>query len=115
MLSKGFLKLTQDAPRLHSSILLQLRTGHAPLNSHLYRIGRAESPLCPGCGQSEETVRHFLLTCTASASQRDAILRPDRRAYRYLRTLLTDPKVVPKAVKFALASKRFKPGWTAAT
>ena len=34
--SKAFQSLVRDIPRCHASILVQLRTGHAPLNRHLH-------------------------------------------------------------------------------
>ncbi|KAG2742523.1 hypothetical protein P692DRAFT_201795598 [Suillus brevipes Sb2] len=47
--SKGFAKLAEKLPRCHASLLIQLRTGHIPLNKHLHRISKAPSPLCPSC------------------------------------------------------------------
>ena len=43
----------------------ELRTGHAPLNHHLARIGKAPSPACPNCDAAFETVHHFLFMCPA--------------------------------------------------
>jgi ribonuclease HI len=60
-----YLWLTSSLPRNQSSLLFQLRTGHAPLNKHLYRIKRADSLMCPKCKDQEETVMHFLLKCPA--------------------------------------------------
>ncbi|KAI0365283.1 hypothetical protein BV20DRAFT_909194, partial [Pilatotrama ljubarskyi] len=50
--------------------LTHLRTGHAPLNDHLHRIGRADSPLCPACMTARETVIHHLIQCPACRRQR---------------------------------------------
>lgn len=55
---------TQDA-----LILVQLRTGHFGLNSHLARIRKADSTRCQ-CGAEEETVRHFLFQCLQSSEPR---------------------------------------------
>lgn len=63
--SSAFQKLIRDIPRRHASILVQLRTGHVPLNKHLYRIGCADSPTCPACEGGQESVLHFLVTCPA--------------------------------------------------
>ncbi|KAJ5300187.1 hypothetical protein N7508_007430 [Penicillium antarcticum] len=59
--------------REKASILAQLRTGHARLNGHLHRIGKAESDLCE-CGIERETVPHFLLQCTRWNEQRRALI-----------------------------------------
>ena len=48
-----------------TSIVTQLITGHAPLNKHLHRIGKAGLPLCPSCHEHEETIPHFILHCPA--------------------------------------------------
>jgi ribonuclease HI len=45
MPSKHFLQDIEDLPRPHPSILLQLRTGHAPLNYFLHKIGQVQSHL----------------------------------------------------------------------
>jgi hypothetical protein len=44
---------------------MQLRTGHAPLNKHLHRIGCVDSPICPACEEAQETVLHLLIACPA--------------------------------------------------
>lgn len=55
--SKHFLKLTSNLPRRrHASILMQLRTGHLPLNHHLHQIGKLGAPTCTSCGEDGETV-----------------------------------------------------------
>lgn len=43
----------------------QLRTGHAPLNHHLHRIGAWGTPFCEHCVGKRETVFHFLMSCSA--------------------------------------------------
>ncbi|KAK0460798.1 hypothetical protein IW261DRAFT_1298396, partial [Armillaria novae-zelandiae] len=43
-----------------ASILTQLRTSHANLNAHLFRIKATASPNCTTCNVPE-TVSHFLL------------------------------------------------------
>ncbi|KAJ5555849.1 hypothetical protein N7535_008280 [Penicillium sp. DV-2018c] len=45
-----------------ASILNQLRTGHARLNSFLARIGASAEEKC-SCGHATETVKHFLFEC----------------------------------------------------
>ena len=45
-----------------ASVLAQLRTGIARLNSYLFHIEAATSDQC-ACGQARETVEHFLFRC----------------------------------------------------
>jgi hypothetical protein len=68
--SHGFQKLITQLPRKHASVLIQLRTGHAPLNRHLHKIGKVTSALCLACGEREEMVHHFLFICYAHNSHR---------------------------------------------
>jgi ribonuclease HI len=106
--SKKFIQATKDWPRLHTSILLQLRTGHAPLRKHLHRIGKVDSPLCPYCQLEDETVLHFLVKCPALATKHDNFFALFFRNARKASFLLTNAKAMKQVVKFALASKRFQ-------
>jgi ribonuclease HI len=56
------------------SILSQLRTGMARLNSYLYRINAAPTDLCE-CGQARETVEHFLFRCSKWVAFRTEMLQ----------------------------------------
>ncbi|KAG2029191.1 hypothetical protein BDR03DRAFT_881577 [Suillus americanus] len=58
--SNHFNKLADDYPRKHATLLIQLRTGHIPLNKHLHRISRSPSPTCPACEEREESVHHWI-------------------------------------------------------
>jgi ribonuclease HI len=57
-----------------ASILAQLRTGMAPLNGYLHRIGATESDQC-ACGQAKETIKHFLFRCTRWTTHRMQMLQ----------------------------------------
>ena len=62
--SRAFMKLTKNASKKNTSIYTQLRTGHIPLNKHLHRFKRSDTPLCLQCdGSCMETVHHFLFDC----------------------------------------------------
>ncbi|OBZ72553.1 hypothetical protein A0H81_08075, partial [Grifola frondosa] len=63
--SKKYEKLIGKLPRRQANILFQLHTEHIPLQKHLHRIWKADSPLCLSCLAALETVHHFLLTCPA--------------------------------------------------
>lgn len=68
--SKRYSKNIATLSRQQASLLTQLRTGHIGLNHHLFRINRAESPLCPACESARETVLHFLIECPAHRKAR---------------------------------------------
>jgi hypothetical protein len=91
------------------SILLQLRTGHAPLCKHLHKLERHVSPMCPYCKQEEETVQHFLVKCPALVVTHNRFFFVFLCDFRKVSFLLTNLKAMKQVVKFALASKCFKP------
>ncbi|KAJ3740269.1 hypothetical protein DFH05DRAFT_1376130, partial [Lentinula detonsa] len=47
--ARKFRRITKGLKKSHTSILVQLRTGHNFLYRHLHRIGKTASPLCPCC------------------------------------------------------------------
>ena len=55
-----------------SIIHTQLRPGHSPLNSHLFRIGIVAS--C-SCGFHQENAVHFFLQCPLYRDARNKLLR----------------------------------------
>ncbi|KAG2127127.1 hypothetical protein DEU56DRAFT_691148, partial [Suillus clintonianus] len=61
--SKSFISLVKNLPKRHISLLIGLRTRHIALNQHLHRLGKSQSPNCPHCNGSPETIPHFLLSC----------------------------------------------------
>ncbi len=61
-------------PWKESSVLAQLRTGMARLNSYLHRINAAPTDVC-ACGQARETVEHFLFRCTQWQAFRTEMLQ----------------------------------------
>jgi ribonuclease HI len=67
-------QLYDHLSRKEAAVLSQLRTGMARLNSYLYRIDAAESDQC-ACGQSRETVEHFLFRCVRWTAHRTEMLQ----------------------------------------
>ena len=65
----GFRKRLFKLTRNQASLIMQLRTGHIPLNYYLRRIGKSDSDKCPKCEanpnnvQVTETINHFLFEC----------------------------------------------------
>ncbi|KAF9562847.1 hypothetical protein CPC08DRAFT_620587, partial [Agrocybe pediades] len=70
-LFKKFSKITNELTRRQTSILVQLRTGHFPLNDYLHKRKLAPSPLCHACNeQRRETINHLITECPAYQTQR---------------------------------------------
>lgn len=111
--SKRFAKLTDTLPRSVTSLLVQLRTGHTPLQHHLHNIQQSESPACPNCDYPNETPFHYVMHCPAYETQRKVMLRAthskDGRAT--FQTLITTADQIPHLFRFIAATKRFESTW----
>jgi hypothetical protein len=92
----------------HSRLLIQLCTGHMPLNKHLYNIKSANSPICPACEDAHETVHHFLLSCPIYERHHCDLFFNLRRGSRSLATLLSNPKAIKHTFKVIGKTGRFK-------
>ena|SRR3979490_623013 len=104
MPSMAYAKLSQGMPRRHTSILIQLRTGHAGLNKHLHRIGKVNTPMCAACERAEETMHHFLFRCLAYAEQRRELEHALRRGATSVATLLNRPRAMKHLFKYVSGS-----------
>ena len=98
-------QLSRFALRLHRKQLRSLAgllTGHITLNRRLTVMKIRTNPLCPACGEQEETSYHYLGKCCAIMLVRYSIMgaylmEPGELSKLTLATLL----------RFARASKRF--------
>ncbi|KAF9542354.1 hypothetical protein CPC08DRAFT_620124, partial [Agrocybe pediades] len=62
--------------RRQSSLLVQLRTGHFPLNDYLHKRKLAPSPICRACNeQQRETIDHLIKECPAYQEHRRQLRR----------------------------------------
>jgi ribonuclease HI len=104
--SPSFAKQTAKMIRKHTSLLFQLRTGHIPLNMHLYKIQKAESPICPCCHGHIETVAHFITRCPAHKAARRTMIQAAGHNAGNLSKLLTEPKFFPHLFRFIGETKR---------
>jgi hypothetical protein len=101
--------LVHALPRSQSTLLIWLRTGHAPLNYHLHRIHAVESPGCVACdADTEETVKHYLLDCPAYEHARNTLRRElGIRKAEDIRFLLSDERATGPLMAYADGTKRF--------
>ena len=86
--SHSFLMATNHLSRAQASILMQLHTGHIPLNRFLHRIGKIDSPTCPTCQSADETVLHYLLDCPGYMHEQHGLSRAVSHNSKLLRHLL---------------------------
>ncbi|CAA7269138.1 unnamed protein product [Cyclocybe aegerita] len=108
MPAKAYQKLTRQLRRKQATIMYQLRTGHAPLAKHLHQIGKADSPICPNCGEHDKTVEHYLLRCSKHRRTREAMMRRAGLAASSLEALLTERKLLPHLFSYIEATGRLR-------
>ena len=104
--SGKYAALVDSLPRRHASALIQLQTGHAPLNRHLARIGKAPSPACEQCSVAFETVHHYVLMCPAYQEERNILRREVGRRRMNLSTLLMDKGALEGLLRFLAWTRR---------
>ena len=110
-------RLYDQLSRKESSVLAQLRTGMAQLNTYLHRIKACDTDQCE-CGQAAETVEHFLFRCRRWTAQRAEMLqctqtgRGNMSLYLGGKAATDDTKWAPDmdavraTIRFALATGR---------
>ncbi|KAG2065251.1 hypothetical protein BDR04DRAFT_1033291 [Suillus decipiens] len=108
ILNRSFIKLTKFLPRRATSLLIGLRTGHIPLNRHLHRIKKADTPYCPHCPRITETVHHLLIDCQHYAHARQALFNALGRNASSIQYLLSDQDATQDLVLFINATERLK-------
>ncbi|KIK34519.1 hypothetical protein CY34DRAFT_97847 [Suillus luteus UH-Slu-Lm8-n1] len=87
---------------------MALRTGHAPLNLHLHRLGKADQPHCPHCPTIEETVHHYLTSCPQYQRARHHLIQALGRKATSISFLLTDVEAIPHLIRYINATGRLK-------
>ena len=107
MPSPRFRRDTQGLECCKASLLIQIRTRHVPLQAHLCRISKVESPMCLKCHKVDEMVSHYLTACAAFATQRGHMERHLQRATKSVRTLLMNPKAFPCLFRYIHDMRRF--------
>ena len=106
--SSKYVDLITGLPRKHASILTQLRTGHAPLAKHLFRIGKADSPICPACQQADETIQHYILHCPAHQAARQNLRNSTGGRDINITKLFTTRKTLRALFRYAAETGRWR-------
>ena len=98
----------------------QLKSGHAAIGTHLYRIQARENPACERCGTSKETVHHVLFECREwqhqraqlyGALNRAGITRPSAAEECLEGRLLGEPKATRAILQFLATTRAaLRPG-----
>ncbi|KNZ72373.1 hypothetical protein J132_03464 [Termitomyces sp. J132] len=98
----------RGAMRNQLSLLIQLHTGHVPLNSYLHRIQKRESARCNKCKEGRETVQHYLLECQAHKNKQHKMWRMTGDSERSLQTLFGKREGIIAVLQFVSDTGRLK-------
>ena len=110
----AFLKKLNLLTRKQSSIILQIRCGHFPLNAYLYKINKAESNRCQACiehhegGSPPESINHFLFDCPAHHEAREILVNKIGRNYFHLAEIMADTDRMKALVTFINRTGRLR-------
>ena len=106
LLSKSFMKLIGRLQKRHTGLYTQLRMGHAPLNKHLHRFKRSDTPNCLQCGDTTpETIHHFLFTCPRYDCKRFIMERDVGRKVYHTAYLLSNANTKTHLLKYINETK----------
>lgn len=106
--SKHFASIIATFPRRHSSLLFQLRSGHAPLNKHLHRIAKSPTATCTQCNTGQESVHHFLMSCQAYNRQRSELRNKLGIRAMHVKNLLNEPECLRPLFEYIARTRRFE-------
>ena len=102
---------TDELTRGEAATLIQLRTGHIGLNSHLNRISRADTPWCSHCGVGNvENITHLLYICPAYGEERAQWERSLKERTREPAEYLGTREGIKETMKFIRRTGRLKMG-----
>lgn len=108
MPSNKYIKLVATLPKNQASIYTQLRTRHTPLNLHLHRIGKSDTPYCPSCPETNETIHHYLFDCPQYAHERHILTNALRRNASSISFILSSIKATKPLMRYINSTGRFK-------
>jgi len=104
----NFMKLTAGLTRAQRAVMTQLRTGHCPLNGHLHRIGKADSPICPSCNDKVETSLHYLTLCSAYRNIRNPLIGKLGGRATEIKFLLANRRIIPDLLIYIDRTERLR-------
>ena len=106
--SHSFLLATSHLSRAQASVLMQLCTGHIPLNYFLHKINKAESPVCPTCQLADETVHHYLVDCPEFANERHTLAQTTGHNSKSIQHLLGNWCAFKAVLTYVHVTGRFR-------
>jgi len=92
------------------NILTQLCTGHAPINKHLHRIQKNNTPYCPQgtCMGITEDICHLIFTCPSYNHTQYQLTQSIGKKALSSTKLFADKKTIPHTLTYLNKIRRFK-------
>ncbi|PPQ81707.1 hypothetical protein CVT24_003288, partial [Panaeolus cyanescens] len=104
----NFHKTVEKVDRHKASILVKIRTRHFPLNDYLYKRKLVPSNACEQCrAGARETLRHYLLECTAFNQQRNRLWTKTGQRHDFVEDLLATPDRATALIEYVEETGRF--------
>jgi len=109
-----FRKILNGLTRAQSSLLIQIRSGHIPLNAHLFKLKCIDTDKCQACLPrrgaipARETITHFLFECPAYAHERFDFERALGRQSKDLELIMACKKRIRELLRFVSRTERLK-------
>ena len=100
--------------RHQASTVVQVRCGHFPLNSFLFRIKKSDTDKCKACPHAPgeeapaETIKHFLFECRAYAEQRKRLEKVVGQGNLTAQGVMKDVKCMKALVTYIKNTKRLE-------
>ena len=110
----GYRMRQSKLSREQASLLVQVRSGHFPLNLFLFRIGKSDTKQCQACRLQPddetptETLTHFLFECEAYAAQRSTLATIIGRDKLNLKDIMQTTKAMKAIVKYIKKTGRLE-------
>jgi len=110
----SFRNILHSLSRAQSSLLIQLRSGHIPLNAHLFRLNCADMDKRQACytrwgaTAPRETVTHFLFDCPAYQNERHYLDITLGRRNRDLSYIMSRKDTVQDLLRYIGRTKRLR-------
>ena len=103
----------QKLTRKKSSLILQIRCAHFPLNAYLHKIGKSNTDKCPNCNEQQEnppreTINHLIFECPPYEEARNALIAKIEINNFHLPEIMTNADRMKALTTFINRTKRLK-------
>jgi ribonuclease HI len=110
----SFRKRTYHLSRSQASLMIQIRSGHIPLNVYLFKINKSDTEFCQACEEGDanlqcrETVKHFLFECPSFSQEREELVDKITRSHLNLKDIMLSTDHMRALATFVNRTGRLK-------